>query len=413
MRLDLTPKFVADNFATILTRKRCHLGRVLVELVCGGIAQELSDSAANGFTVDLKFIPPTADCHVPWTTYAELAAGHDYSFWYLTVVLSTAKDLVLTRENIRLPHHMRWLPIGYGRGVEERFKVKSTSLKTKHKLLIEILNPCVPARLVTDNVKMNGSCKCSPEDLAPVPSSVWNWWLEFGCRICGRTYICECFRSAIELHVREARARLQKQPGGTMDRSFMDATSRSRFRDGICHICTGTPSDLMFCSPMYGSPIKVKYGHHIRKLEIAEGIDEREAENRVRDMLDVPRIGEGWIGETQLHRAICLLLPECQVLREASPPWLGRQRLDIYVPDLRLAIEYQGQQHFSAVEHFGGEEGLAETLRRDRKKRSLCKANGVDLLHFKFDENSGFDAVAKRLNAFLQRKRGDGRDGSP
>ena len=163
---------------------------------------------------------------------------------------------------------------------------------------------------------------------------------------------------------------------------------------------------------MYGSRIKVNYGHHIRKLEVAEGVDEREAENRVRDILGVPRIGEGWISETELHRAICLLLPAHEVLREASPSWLGRQRLDIYVPDLRLAIEYQGKQHFSAVEHFGGEEGLAETLRRDRRKRSLCTANGVDVLYFKFDENTGFDAVSKRLNTFLKRKRGDSWDAS-
>ena len=90
------------------------------------------------------------------------------------------------------------------------------------------------------------------------------------------------------------------------------------------------------------------------------------------------------------------------VIREASPNWLGNQRLDIYIPDLKLAIEYQGQQHFEPVEIFGGKIALEKTKEMDKRKKSLCEKNGISLIYFRHDENLTIEFVEKRLNKYLK-----------
>ncbi len=58
-------------------------------------------------------------------------------------------------------------------------------------------------------------------------------------------------------------------------------------------------------------------------------------------------------------------MTEQRILREASPTWLGKQRLDVYLPELRLAIEYQGKQHTDSVEFFGGQDAYEKNLERE------------------------------------------------
>lgn len=107
----------------------------------------------------------------------------------------------------------------------------------------------------------------------------------------------------------------------------------------------------------------------------------RQAENEVREKHGVPYIGEGWVAETQLYYAIKEAFTDLEVQQHASPEWLGRQHLDIFLPELNIAIEYQGAQHDEPIDFFGGEEAFAQTQERDRRKRELCEANGVKLVY--------------------------------
>ena len=66
--------------------------------------------------------------------------------------------------------------------------------------------------------------------------------------------------------------------------------------------------------------------------------------------------------------------------------WLGLQSIDIYIPSLKIGIEYQGEQHYHPVKFFGGEEALKSVKARDEKKNTLCIANGVKLMYWKYDE---------------------------
>jgi hypothetical protein len=72
-------------------------------------------------------------------------------------------------------------------------------------------------------------------------------------------------------------------------------------------------------------------------------------------------------------------------IRQWSPPWLGRQSVDIFIPSLNVAIEYHGEQHYRAVAFFGGEERLKETKARDTQKASRLARNGVTLIEWRYD----------------------------
>jgi len=74
-------------------------------------------------------------------------------------------------------------------------------------------------------------------------------------------------------------------------------------------------------------------------------------------------------------------------LRHAQPIWLEPQHLDIFLPELSLAIEYMGEQHYRPVEYFGGNEGFEATTARDERKSEICKKVGVNLVYVRFDDD--------------------------
>jgi hypothetical protein len=106
----------------------------------------------------------------------------------------------------------------------------------------------------------------------------------------------------------------------------------------------------------------------------------REAENVVREAAGLPRVGAGWVSESEMFNSLVEVFPGIRVQQHARPEWLKPQHLDAWFPDYNIAIEYQGAQHDAPVELFGGEEGFKRTVARDAKKRKLCGANGCHLI---------------------------------
>ena len=81
----------------------------------------------------------------------------------------------------------------------------------------------------------------------------------------------------------------------------------------------------------------------------------------------------------------------------SRPDWLGRQSLDLYIPSLSTAIEYQGVQHYLPVEFFGGEEALSQRRDLDRVKKELCEANSVRLIEWPYSLDPTEKNVRKML----------------
>ena len=102
-----------------------------------------------------------------------------------------------------------------------------------------------------------------------------------------------------------------------------------------------------------------------------------------------------WKHELSLFHAVRGLYPD--TLYQYRPDWLGRQSLDLYIPSLRTAIEYQGIQHYLPVDFFGGEEALSQRRDLDRVKKELCEANSVQLIEWPYSVDPTDKNVRKML----------------
>ncbi len=108
-----------------------------------------------------------------------------------------------------------------------------------------------------------------------------------------------------------------------------------------------------------------------------------EAENRFRQLHGIALIGRRWPAQSALFDLVVSRFPNA--VPQWSPSWLGRQSVDIFVPNLNLAIEYQGPQHYRPIEFFGGEEAFKATRARDSQKASRLARHGVILFEWRFD----------------------------
>ncbi|MFQ5685193.1 MAG: hypothetical protein ACE5GV_00895 [Candidatus Scalindua sp.] len=136
-------------------------------------------------------------------------------------------------------------------------------------------------------------------------------------------------------------------------------------------------------------------------LELVEEIL-REGENMLREAHGLPKIGEGWVSEMELFNLVNPFFPDTQ--HHVSPEWLKPQHLDVYVPQEKLAFEYQGQQHYEPVEFFGGLRSFEERVKLDKRKRLKCKKNEVVLIYWKYDEAINKEVLKNKLKNFYHDK---------
>jgi hypothetical protein len=124
-----------------------------------------------------------------------------------------------------------------------------------------------------------------------------------------------------------------------------------------------------------------------RKLtKIIHGLT-RKVENELRKKHELPNVGEGWIQETILFHKIQSAFSNSAVIHHGRPLWLGSQHLDVWIPSRKAAVEYNGKQHYEAVDFFGGQDGLRKQQELDRHKAVLCAENGMRLFIVRYDED--------------------------
>lgn len=70
---------------------------------------------------------------------------------------------------------------------------------------------------------------------------------------------------------------------------------------------------------------------------------------------------------------------------EYTSSWLGKQRIDICMIDYKIAIEYDGLQHYEPIEFFGGQKEFQHRIKLDAKKDELCKQNGFYMFRMKYN----------------------------
>ena len=92
---------------------------------------------------------------------------------------------------------------------------------------------------------------------------------------------------------------------------------------------------------------------------------------------------------SHLERSVMNYLDDVEITYDYQKhfKWLGRQSLDFYLPDYKVGIECQGEQHFFPVDFAGkGVEWACKEfnklISRDKRKKELCEKHGIKLLYF-------------------------------
>lgn len=112
----------------------------------------------------------------------------------------------------------------------------------------------------------------------------------------------------------------------------------------------------------------------------------RSIENKIRSKKGFNVVGSLY-NESLLYNLIQDAFPNYNVITQYSPDWLGRQRIDIFIEELNVAIEYNGKQHYEPVSYFGGKDGFLKTIELDKIKKQKCKRYGCKLIEVKYDED--------------------------
>ena len=211
-------------------------------------------------------------------------------------------------------------------------------------------------------------------------------------------------------------------------------------------------TEITICSKKYGKisitpkdHLKLKYGHRLNSrktrkftkekfVELSEQVhgkkyDYSKAEYKgmfEKICIICPEHGEFWqtpnahihLGqgcpichESHLERDIKTFLDYKKVkyiqqCSNAHLGWLGLQRLDFYLPEYNIAIECQGEQHYSekAFVPFKNGESLKKQINLDLLKLNKCNENGINLIYFVPNKKSilscGINSIYTDENTF-------------
>ena len=231
----------------------------------------------------------------------------------------------------------------------------------------------------------------------------WETFRKYECINCHEIFMCSCDKEIAE----------QARP----------YQIKGTWLDGICPKCRGLDDTSPITSGklMYGSAFYAQHWReiNIERCKIAIEMSKRDGsnilensfeliqdklhkpENRVRARYGIPPIGEVWISETLLFKNLKNIFSDYEVIHHARPDWLGRQHLDVYIPEKGIAFEYQGVQHKKPIEYFGGKEGLEKRKGLDVQKEKLCKENNVNLIYIYDGEDYSVDNIKKRLEKYI------------
>ena len=93
--------------------------------------------------------------------------------------------------------------------------------------------------------------------------------------------------------------------------------------------------------------------------------------------------------ESNLEKEVREFLEEANINyeQEFSAKWLGKQRIDFYLPDYNIAIECQGEQHYKPVDFANkGEEWarklFLQNLKNDYSKKKKIIEHNINLLYY-------------------------------
>ncbi|WP_245796270.1 hypothetical protein [Domibacillus antri] len=212
-----------------------------------------------------------------------------------------------------------------------------------------------------------------------------------------------------------------------------------QFKDNLCHVCNKVCPKYGFGKTSNGTKFHSIYGHYINGLSFGFGIgsrgriyapellpldivpylithlfdDKRLDDQSITDFLryceDVIRIrmgyfaiGKKWTTEVKLLEIIKKLYPNYIVIHQYP---LDHLKADIFIEELNLVIEYQGEQHFKPIAFMGGEKAFENTKARDKEKAELCDYYKLGIVYFDYKDELNEKMVKERISLYLKGKK--------
>lgn len=225
------------------------------------------------------------------------------------------------------------------------------------------------------------------------------------CRRSGRLFTCACFDGHFD-----SGEFLAQFPPGSNEPAIRHAVCNLGVRSGICSLCTGRVPRHLYGHRMYYSRFLERYLPYYRLYRAREprGIETtyveicKDTENRLRKDLGYPLIGKSHLSEVMLYKSVCALFAPMQVVRNYRGRELERLEIDIWIPNLKVAIEFQGEQHYKSMTHWGGDAEFIRRQENDRRKRELCRTLGYTLVEIENYGDVGEDDVWDLLYPHLR-----------
>lgn len=108
-----------------------------------------------------------------------------------------------------------------------------------------------------------------------------------------------------------------------------------------------------------------------------------------------------WKSEELVFKITKKLYRDYQVIYQYRPFFLqtenGNMSYDVYICGLKVAIEYQGKQHFEPVSYFGGKENFEKQQERDKLKAERSRENGIKLVYINYWESITPSLIKERV----------------
>lgn len=140
------------------------------------------------------------------------------------------------------------------------------------------------------------------------------------------------------------------------------------------HIRKGHFSHV-WCGPKGNQYLKLVFIHELFVNGSAKDIivDMNQIETNFKDRYDGERCIAEWLDANHISYERQKYIPEI------------RKYFDFYV-DNEYMIEFDGEQHFHPVEHFGGEEKFKQQKQYDELKNEWCLDHRIPLIRIRYDE---------------------------
>lgn len=107
-------------------------------------------------------------------------------------------------------------------------------------------------------------------------------------------------------------------------------------------------------------------------------------------------------GAQQLLEIVQSIFPNQTVVKEYNIADRGALFLDIFLPHLNIAFEYDGRQHYEYNEHFhGSREAFLAAKKRDVAKTIACEQNDITLVRIRYDDPMTREFILERIDEAL------------